>query len=133
MIDALDEPPQLCGRVAMVEPGIVVIRELPTGTPETLVALTNEALELVPALDDWALVLDLSDWQGALPESYRQFVPAHFQRVAPTFMAMVLSENPVVRASIRFLAQRIGRNVGIPDSRDAAMAVMRAALERGPF
>jgi hypothetical protein len=119
-------------RVQLVEPGIVVMRELPVGARETLVVMTDAALELAKPFREWALVVDLVDSQGSLPSAYRSFVPGHLNRIAPTHIAIALYMNPVVRAASRFMARRIGLNVTIHKDRDTAVAAVRQALPRYP-
>jgi hypothetical protein len=122
---------ELRARVALAEPRIVVLRELPIGAAETLVVMTERVHELVKPFDKWAVVVDLVESAGLMPGPYRKFVPEHMGSLGATHMGMALYMNPVVRGVSRFVAKRIGFNVTVHKDRETAVAAMREALGRG--
>ncbi len=94
---------ELRARVTLAEPGITVLRELPVGAPETLIAMTQRARELAEPYENWAMVVDLVDSAGLLPSGYRTFIPEHLGTLGVTHVGIALYTNPVVRGVAKFV------------------------------
>jgi hypothetical protein len=119
---------ELRERVRMVEPGIIVLCQIPVGAREPLVVMTGRVRELAPTAAPWALIIDLVESKGALPGPYRRFVTQHLPTLGAAYMGMALYSNPVVRGVSRFVARRIGLNVTVHRDIESAVTAMRAAL-----
>jgi hypothetical protein len=128
---------QLRERVSMAEPGVVLYREIASGTPETLAIVGQTIEELVAGLDAYAIVIDLADAADSSTTSeYRRFIPNFFKELnqkaggALKQVSVVFYGNPVLRVVTKFL---VGRMMEMPfsihSSRAQALQAARHSLQ----
>jgi hypothetical protein len=120
-------------RVTLVEPGVVELRELDTGSPEALVVFGDRIVELTRDLDAYSLLVNLADATGSMTTPYRQFIPGWFRNLHAggtlKHCAVAFFGHPVARVVSRFLVARI---LDVPCSvhgnREKALQAARQAL-----
>lgn len=125
----------LIERVSILEPGMVLMREVDRATPDSLRVMTHEIERVAEDFDAWVLVLDLSDAKGSITAEYRKFIPKHFEELYNRSgklrqVGVALAGNPIVRVISKFL---IGRITNVPYSMykniDVAVESMRVHLK----
>ena len=108
---------ELRARVSVVEPGVILMREIDQGTPETLAIMGNALKEAAREMDVYGIVLDLEDSSGNISAEYRRFIPSYFDELwrasegSFKLLAVAFSGNPVSRVVTKFL---IGRMLDLP-------------------
>jgi len=121
-------------RVSVLEPRILLMREVDAGTPATLDAMGETIIELTASLDDYGLVVDLSEAQGTLTADYRRYIPEFFERLRARsarlrHIAVVFEANPVVRIATKFLVARMTEiPFSVHKTRSLAQDAVRAAI-----
>jgi hypothetical protein len=126
---------ELRSRVSVLEPRIVLMREIDMGTPETLQAMSARIEEIAESYDAYGIVLDLTDVTGATTAEYRRYIPKHFldmhtrSRGRLKLVAVAFFGNPVARVATKFLVARMSA-VPFTIEKNRAMAVeaVRKAL-----
>ena len=125
---------ELRERVSVLEPRILLMREVDAGTRATLDAMGEAVVDLTASLDVYGLVVDLSDARGTLTADYRRYIPEFFEQlrnrpVELRHIGLVFEANPVVRIATKFL---VARMTAIPfsvhKSRALALEAVRAHL-----
>lgn len=126
---------ELRDRVTMLEPSIVLMREIDKGTPETLAVLVAAIEELATELGAFGLVLDLSDAVGITTPEYRRCIPGLFEGMyARTdgrlkLISVVFTGSPIVRVATRFLMGRMTRlPFALEKNRELALEAVRRAI-----
>lgn len=119
---------QLRQRVSLVEPRIILLRQIPVGAKEPLLVMTDRVLELAPADSPWGLVVDLQESKGILSAEYRKFLVEHLPSLGAACIAMAMYANPVVRGVSKFVAKRLGLNAGVYKNDEEAVSAVRAQL-----
>jgi hypothetical protein len=129
------EVAELYDRVTLMDPRIVVMREVDMGTAETLRTMGRRIAELVADLDSYGVVVDLHDARGIMTAEYRKFVPDYFNQLhagsngAMRHLGVTFQGNPVTRIATKFFAGRMLRvPVSIHNTRALAIEAVRAAL-----
>jgi hypothetical protein len=127
---------ELHERVSVLEPGIVLMREIDRGSPETLAVIIDAIEAAAKDFQVYCLVLDLGDAAGSpLTGEYRSSIPRQFEglhqrsRGRLKQIAVAFDANPVVRIISKFL---IARMTNVPfvvyKSRATALEGARQAL-----
>lgn len=126
---------ELRDRVTMLEPNIVLMREIDKGTPETLAVLVAAIEEIAAGLDAFGVVLDLSDAAGMTTPEYRRCIPGLFEGMnARTegrlkLISVVFKGSPILRVATRFLIGRMTRvPFGLEKNRELSLEAVRLAL-----
>lgn len=128
----------LCERVAMVEPGIVVMREIDRPSPATLMCLFSEVERLAADCEKFGVVVDLPKAAGSVHTAeYRRFIPKRFSELHAShphrlkLVAVASTASLASRVATKFL---IGRMTNVPltleKSRERAIEAVRKALIR---
>lgn len=124
---------ELHTRVTMVEPCIVLMREINKPTPATLGCLFAAVERLAEDCEQFGLVVDLVDTSGGGAE-YRRFIPKRFSALYEShgdrlkLIAVASTGNVVSRVATKFV---VGRMTQIPftvesDRQNAVLAVRKA-------
>jgi hypothetical protein len=126
---------QLRDRVSLIEPRIVVMREVDLGSPEMLDVMGARIEELTRGLAAYGLVIDLAASTGKITTEYRKYVPIYFSGLhersqgALKLMSVAFYGNPVARIVTKFL---VGRMLEVPitveNSLTQAVQAVRKAL-----
>jgi len=126
---------ELRGRVTLVEPRIVVMREMTKPTTATLKVMTQRVEELLQGLEAFGMIIDLSDNQGYTTSEYRRFIPAYFadftarSKGALKMIAVVFVGNPVLRVAANFIVARVSEApFSLYKTHEDALAAVRAAI-----
>jgi hypothetical protein len=121
-------------RVSVLEPRVLLMREVDAGTRATLDAMGEAIVELTENLGSYGLVVDLSEARGTLTADYRRYIPQFFEQLRTRsaelrHIGLVFEANPVVRIATKFL---VARMTAIPFSvhktRALALDAVRAHL-----
>ncbi len=124
-------------RISEVEPGVFVMRELNSGSPETLPVMTQEIERLAAGHDVFGIAIDLSEAEGSTTSEYRKFIPKHFAEIFARaggrlkIVSVAFTGSPVARVASQFL---IGRMTHVPfkleKNAEDAIAAVRNAIQR---
>lgn len=126
---------ELSERVSVIEPGIVLMREIEKPTPATLRCLFAAVNRLSADFERFGVVVDLLEGGGAASAEYRRFVPKCFSDVHAQhgerlkLIAVASTGSLPNRVATKFV---IGRMTQVPlaleKSREHAVAAVRKAL-----
>jgi hypothetical protein len=128
---------ELRERVSVVEPRIMLMREIDSGTRETLETLGGAAEDLARGLSAWGLVIDLADTGSATTTpDYRNYIPQYFSGLHGRssgrlkLISIAFVGNPVARIVAKFVMARVAKvPVSIEKSRTHAIEAVRKALQ----
>jgi hypothetical protein len=128
---------ELRERVSMAEPGVVLMREIPRGTPETMSLMGKRILELGLAEPAYGVVIDLHDTDGTTTPEYRKFLPACINGLHADshgklkHIGVAFQGNLVTRTVTNFVVARmLNAPVSVHKARADALEAVRAALLR---
>ena len=127
---------KLHDRVSVLEPGILLMREIADGDGTTLSTMLQRVEELATGLDRYGLVIDLDGAKGRISSDYRREVPrqitAFWQRSDGRLcvVAVTMLTNPVTRVVAKFIIGRIGVPIEITPDQEASVACVRERLAR---
>lgn len=120
---------ELEARCSIVEPGIVLLREMPHNTAETYETMSRRARALGAEFDRYALVIDLSEATERPKGRYMDIIRAQFAAAdAPVHLATTLPGSGFMRTVAAFVLARASKNTSTHGTLDEAIATARAKL-----
>jgi hypothetical protein len=117
---------ELEARCAVLEPGIVLLREIRGGTADSVEVLMNRALSLGAPFGAFSVVADLTEATERPKGRYLGLVRSFADRI--THLAMVRPSRTFLLEVIRFIFSP--RNTSVHPTLEAAITEARAALQR---
>lgn len=127
---------ELYERVSLVEPCIILMREINKPTPATLTCLFQAVERLADDCDAFGLVVDLMDTSGGGAD-YRRFIPKRFSALHEShgdklkLIAVASTGNVVSRVATKFVVGRMTQMpFAVESSRENAVQAVRKALGR---
>jgi hypothetical protein len=125
---------ELRARVSLLEPRIIAMRELNSGAPATLDTMGEVIRELSEELNEYCIVVDLTEARGSITSEYRRYIPEFFDKLYARpqrlrHIGLVFHANPVVRVVTKFMVARITKiPFSIYKSTPLALEGLRAEL-----
>jgi len=128
---------ELEARVALLEPRVVLMREVPHATAETFAVLIDRARELGSQFDRWVMIVDLSEVTERPRGHYLQMIRRDvLSKVGPAgpiiYLSVVQPGNAFMRTILGFVLGRVSRHITVHGNREAALAACREALADSP-
>jgi len=120
---------QLRDRVEVVEPGIVLFRELPGGDADNFRAELEIVKEHGEAMGDYVVIIDLSEATRPGAGLLEVLFDA-MRNVGIHWCAIQTSKSKVMKAVVEFVLRRASRGTAttVHDSREEAVAKARSVL-----
>jgi hypothetical protein len=116
-------------RCAVIEPGIVLLREVPGNTSETYEVMIRRARVLGASFDQYALVVDLAEATERPKGRYMDLIREGFSRPdAPVHLATNQPGSAFLRTVAAFVLARTSRNTSTHPNLDEAIATARERL-----
>jgi len=127
---------ELEARISLIEPSLVLMREVPNGTAETFEVLLARAAELGADFDRWTMVVDLSEVTERPRGRYlemirRESIGKIGKDGEPIYMAAVQPGSAFMRTVLSFVLGRMSTLVSVHATREGAIAACRDALVSG--
>lgn len=120
---------ELEARCSVVEPGIVVLREVPNNTGETYEVMLRRSLELGADFEKFVLVVDLTEATERPKGRYLELIRSCFDGPKPPLhLATSQPGKPFLRAVVAFVLARISKYTSAHQSYDSAVAAARQVL-----
>ena len=120
---------ELHERVALLEPGVVRILEIPAGIIETLQAMTDFATEMVKKFGKYVMVVDLSSGVRGPSAEYRAGIVNWMRSLLCVHSSYVQPGNVTARVALRFMIGRSGTRVSVHQTLAAALVKARTILD----
>lgn len=119
---------ELQARVEVLEPGIILLREVANGTGDTYRVMVDRALELGATFDEFALVVDLT--HVSVRPSGRYLEQIRRSMKASVHLAVTRPRSAFLRVVADFVIARFSNKTSSHDSIESAAATCRARLGR---
>ena len=129
---------ELHARVSMLEPQIVLMREIEHCSVASLKCMGDAIEQAAAGVEAFGLILDLAETSGSSTSEYRSFIPKHFGALHARskgrlkLVAVVSTSSLAARIATKFV---VGRMAQIPftveATRDNAVAEIHKALAKG--
>lgn len=120
---------ELEARCSVIEPGIVLLREVPYNTADTYEALSRRARALGASFERYALVIDLSEATERPKGRYMDLIRAQFAAAdAPVHLATNQPGSAFLRTVAAFVLARASKNTSTHATLEEATAAARARL-----
>ncbi|MCA9619787.1 MAG: hypothetical protein KC731_12260 [Myxococcales bacterium] len=118
-------------RAEILEPGILLLRELPNSNAAVLAVLIDHAKELVAKEEDCVVIIDLTE-ATSRPDPAMMRVISDSASDFGIHVACVQPSSIVVKAVLKFVFGRVAgiMNNSIHDTREEALAEARAVRRR---
>src|SRR5262245_7282529 len=126
---------ELHARCSVVEPGVVLLREVPNNTVDTYEVLIDRAFEIGVEFDRWTMVVDLSEVTERPKGKYLALIRERSINPlgspgAPVHLATTQPGSIFLRAVLAYVLGRMSPRTSVHPTRDAALAACRTALAR---
>jgi hypothetical protein len=119
-------------RCSVVEPGVVLVREIPNNTAEAFEVLMECARELARPFERWAMIVDLTETTERPKGRYLEIIRSEIRRTGsvgtPFHTGAIRPSGAFLRTVTRFVIERMSPHVTIHGSRPSALAACRDAL-----
>jgi hypothetical protein len=119
---------ELQARCEVLEPGIILLREVANGTGDTYRVMVDRVLELGAAFDEFAIVADLTD--VSVRPSGRYLEQIRRSMKASTHLAVTRPRSAFLRVVADFVIARFSNKTSSHDSIESAVATCRSRLGR---
>lgn len=119
---------ELQARVEVLEPGIILLREVANGTGDTYRVMVDRVIELGAAFDEFAIVVDLTD--VSVRPSGRYLEQIRRSMKASVHLAVTRPRSAFLRVVADFVIARFSNKTSSHDSIESAVATCRARLGR---
>ena len=117
---------ELEARCSVLEPGVVLLREVANGTAETYEVMTDRAIELGSQFGRFALVVDLEDVSVRPKAGYLEQIKRSM--VVAEHLAVTQPRSAFLRIVAGFVIARMSSKTSSHDSIAAATVACRRAL-----
>jgi hypothetical protein len=120
---------ELEARCSVIEPGIVLLREVPQNTSDTYAVMIRRCRELGEAFERWVLVVDLTDATERPKGRYLEAIKECFSGPKPILhLATTQPGSAFLRAVAGFVLARASKNTSAHPTLDAAVTAARKVL-----
>ncbi len=119
---------ELYDRVEVLEPGIIMIREVQNGTGGTFGTMLERCLELAKPFERFAIVVDLTEVSVRPKALYLDEIRRAME--AGVHLAVTRPDNAFLRVVAGFVLARFSAKTSSHDTREQAVAACREALAR---